>query len=126
MPGHKAHRCPRRGPSRARSGKSCCVSSRVVRIHIFQPAYCFQWLAGALCEWIGSWKRDGRLDMLGWFRKLLPREDRFFDLFERHSRTVVGGAEALEQLLQGKDIDRCVRRSSISRTRPIISPPKSY
>ena len=44
--------------------------------------------------------------MLGWFRKLLPREDRFFELFERHSRTVVGGAEALEQLLQGKDIDR--------------------
>ena len=45
-------------------------------------------------------------DMLGWFRKLLPREDRFFELFERHSRTVVGGAEALQQLLQGKDIDR--------------------
>ncbi|AZO26230.1 MULTISPECIES: DUF47 domain-containing protein [Mesorhizobium] len=44
--------------------------------------------------------------MLGWFRKLLPREDRFFELFERHSRAVVGGAEALEQLLQGKDIDR--------------------
>jgi uncharacterized protein Yka (UPF0111/DUF47 family) len=44
--------------------------------------------------------------MLGWFRKLLPREDRFFELFERHSRTVVGGAEALQQLLQGKDIDR--------------------
>ena len=44
--------------------------------------------------------------MLGWFRKLLPREDGFFELFERHSRTVVGGAEALEQLLQGRDIDR--------------------
>ncbi|TPN62526.1 DUF47 domain-containing protein, partial [Mesorhizobium sp. B1-1-5] len=43
--------------------------------------------------------------MLGWFRKLLPREDRFFDLFERHSRTVVGGAEALQQLLLGKDIE---------------------
>ncbi|TIU43282.1 MAG: nuclease PIN, partial [Mesorhizobium sp.] len=43
--------------------------------------------------------------MLGWFRKLLPREDRFFDLFERHSRTVVGGAEALQQLLGGNDID---------------------
>ncbi|CDX26253.1 hypothetical protein MPLB_770048 [Mesorhizobium sp. ORS 3324] len=40
--------------------------------------------------------------MLGWFRRLLPREDRFFDLFERYSRTVVGGAEALEQLLQGE------------------------
>jgi uncharacterized protein Yka (UPF0111/DUF47 family) len=49
---------------------------------------------------------DRRLNMLGWFRKLLPREDRFFDLFEQHSRTVVDGAEALEQLLQGKDIDR--------------------
>ncbi|RUW55563.1 DUF47 domain-containing protein [Mesorhizobium sp. M8A.F.Ca.ET.021.01.1.1] len=44
--------------------------------------------------------------MLGWFRKLLPREDRFFDLFEQHSRTVVAGAEALQLLLQGKDIDR--------------------
>ncbi|RWG87975.1 DUF47 domain-containing protein [Mesorhizobium sp.] len=44
--------------------------------------------------------------MLGWFRKLLPREDRFFDLFERHSRTVVGGAEALEQLLAGNDVER--------------------
>ncbi|WP_027166002.1 DUF47 domain-containing protein [Mesorhizobium sp. WSM3224] len=48
--------------------------------------------------------------MLGWFRKLLPREDRFFDLFERHSRTVVGGAEALEQLLDGNDIDRWCQR----------------
>ncbi|RVC70175.1 DUF47 domain-containing protein, partial [Mesorhizobium sp. M00.F.Ca.ET.038.03.1.1] len=43
--------------------------------------------------------------MLAWFRKLLPREDRFFDLFERHSRTVVGGAEALQHLLNGEDID---------------------
>jgi predicted phosphate transport protein (TIGR00153 family) len=39
--------------------------------------------------------------MLNWFRKLLPHEDRFFDLFERHSRTVVGAAEALERLLGG-------------------------
>ncbi|KQZ79094.1 nuclease PIN [Mesorhizobium sp. Root157] len=44
--------------------------------------------------------------MLGWFRKLLPREDRFFDLFERHSRTVVGGAEALQKLLTGKDVQQ--------------------
>ncbi|MCK9552289.1 MAG: nuclease PIN, partial [Aquamicrobium sp.] len=33
--------------------------------------------------------------MLGWFRKMLPREDKFFDLFERHSHAVVGAAEAL-------------------------------
>ncbi|NEI68964.1 DUF47 family protein [Rhizobium lusitanum] len=43
--------------------------------------------------------------MLGWFRKLMPREDRFFDLFAQHSRTIVGAAEALNQLLSGKDID---------------------
>ncbi len=59
--------------------------------------------------------------MLGWFRKLLPREDRFFELFERHSRTVVGGAEALEQLLQGKDITAGARKSSISKMKPTIS-----
>jgi predicted phosphate transport protein (TIGR00153 family) len=48
--------------------------------------------------------------MLGWFRKLLPREDRFFDLFERHVRTVVGGAEALERLLAGEDVEANCRR----------------
>ena len=35
--------------------------------------------------------------MLGWFRALMPKEDRFFDLFESHSQTLVGGAEALRQ-----------------------------
>jgi predicted phosphate transport protein (TIGR00153 family) len=39
--------------------------------------------------------------MLGWFRALLPREDKFFDLFERHSRILVAGAEALQKLLAG-------------------------
>lgn len=43
--------------------------------------------------------------MLGWFRKLLPREDRFFELFERHSKAVVGGAEALQKLLAGNDVE---------------------
>lgn len=41
--------------------------------------------------------------MLGWFRALLPREDKFFDLFERHSRILVAGADALQKLLQGGD-----------------------
>jgi predicted phosphate transport protein (TIGR00153 family) len=35
----------------------------------------------------------------------MPREDRFFDLFARHSRTVVGAAEALNALLTGNDIE---------------------
>ncbi|KPL52741.1 DUF47 domain-containing protein [Prosthecomicrobium hirschii] len=39
--------------------------------------------------------------MLGWFRKLLPREDRFFDLFSRHAATVVAGAAALDRMLAG-------------------------
>jgi uncharacterized protein len=41
--------------------------------------------------------------MLQWFRALLPREERFFDLFAQHSRTVVAGAEALRSLLDGGD-----------------------
>ena len=48
--------------------------------------------------------------MLGWFRKLLPREDRFFDLFAHHSRAVGAAADALNALLQGQDIDgNCAR-----------------
>ncbi|MGX5720006.1 DUF47 domain-containing protein [Shinella zoogloeoides] len=51
--------------------------------------------------------------MLSLFRKLMPREDRFFDLFEQHSRTVVGAAESLRTLLAGgpdmeKHCDRIV------------------
>ena len=51
--------------------------------------------------------------MLSLFRKFMPREDRFFDLFEQHSRTVVGAAEALRSALAGgpdlqKHCDRIV------------------
>jgi predicted phosphate transport protein (TIGR00153 family) len=41
--------------------------------------------------------------MLGWFRALMPRDERFFELFARHSHTVVAGAEALRQMLEGGD-----------------------
>jgi predicted phosphate transport protein (TIGR00153 family) len=41
--------------------------------------------------------------MLHWFHKLLPREERFFDLFARHSEVVVAGAKALRQMLEGGD-----------------------
>ncbi|WP_237153067.1 DUF47 domain-containing protein [Oryzibacter oryziterrae] len=44
--------------------------------------------------------------MLGWFRKLLPREDKFFDMFEQHVATVVGAATALNGLLTGQNIVR--------------------
>lgn len=39
--------------------------------------------------------------MLGWFQKLLPKETKFFDLFEQHAATLVAGANALNGLLSG-------------------------
>jgi uncharacterized protein len=39
--------------------------------------------------------------MLGWFQALMPREERFFDLFARHAKTLSAGAEALRGVLQG-------------------------
>ena len=41
--------------------------------------------------------------MLRWFHALLPREDRFFDLFARHSDAVAAGAKALREMLEGGD-----------------------
>jgi predicted phosphate transport protein (TIGR00153 family) len=38
-----------------------------------------------------------------WFRALMPREERFFDLFARHSDVVVAGARALRDMLEGGD-----------------------
>ncbi|WP_183876360.1 DUF47 family protein, partial [Rhizobium sp. BK491] len=40
----------------------------------------------------------------------MPREDRFFDLFSRHSRTIVSAAEALSELLSGKDTEKHCKR----------------
>lgn len=48
--------------------------------------------------------------MLGWFRALMPKEDRFFGLFERHSRTIVEGAKGLQGLLEGGEaVPRCAK-----------------
>jgi predicted phosphate transport protein (TIGR00153 family) len=41
--------------------------------------------------------------MLGWFRALMPKDDRFFELFAKHSRTLIDGAVALQRVLQGGD-----------------------
>ena len=41
--------------------------------------------------------------MLGWFQALMPKEERFFELFVQHAAIVVAGAEALCGLLQGGD-----------------------
>ncbi|HSC19542.1 MAG TPA: DUF47 domain-containing protein [Rhizomicrobium sp.] len=39
--------------------------------------------------------------MLRWFQSLMPREDRFFELYNRHAQALVQGAEALRELLRG-------------------------
>jgi predicted phosphate transport protein (TIGR00153 family) len=50
--------------------------------------------------------------MLSWFQALMPKEERFFDLFGQHAHTLVGGAEALNQLLQrgGDRVPECCKR----------------
>jgi predicted phosphate transport protein (TIGR00153 family) len=47
--------------------------------------------------------------MLGWFRALLPKEERFFDLFVRHAEVTLAAAEALRSLLKGDDVQQCCR-----------------
>lgn len=44
--------------------------------------------------------------MMSIFRKLMPREDRFFDMFSKHSETVIKAAAALDQLLSGVDVEK--------------------
>ena len=41
--------------------------------------------------------------MMRWFHALMPKEERFFDLFAQHSRAVVAGAVALRAMLEGGD-----------------------
>jgi len=75
--------------------------------------------------------------MLGWFQKLLPKEERFFDLFISHSEAVVAGAEALRAMLDGgdavprnyevvmareHDADVCTREVLITVRRTFITP----
>jgi predicted phosphate transport protein (TIGR00153 family) len=50
---------------------------------------------------IESGKREAL--MLGWFRALMPREERFFELFARHAQLTLAAAEALRALLNGGD-----------------------
>ncbi len=44
--------------------------------------------------------------MMRWFNALLPKEERFFELFAQHARTLVAGAEALREMLEGGEAVR--------------------
>ncbi|HZQ13932.1 MAG TPA: DUF47 domain-containing protein [Pseudolabrys sp.] len=39
--------------------------------------------------------------MLHWFQALMPKEEKFFELFAEHSRAVVAGAVALRAMMEG-------------------------
>jgi predicted phosphate transport protein (TIGR00153 family) len=41
--------------------------------------------------------------MLQWFQWFMPRQERFFPLFERHAEVLVEGARALREMLNGGD-----------------------
>jgi hypothetical protein len=41
--------------------------------------------------------------MLSWFQALMPKEGRFFDLFEAQAQTLCAGARSLRKLLDGGD-----------------------
>ena len=75
--------------------------------------------------------------MLGWFQKLLPKEELFFEMFARHSEAIVAGAEALRAMLEGgdaiprnyqivmdreQDADVCTREVLIAVRRTFITP----
>jgi len=75
--------------------------------------------------------------MLGWFHALMPREERFFELFAQHSKTVVAGAVALRAMLEGgaavqthfktvmdreQDADNITREVLVAVRRTFITP----
>ena len=51
--------------------------------------------------------------MFDLFKKIMPREDGFFDMFERHAATIQNGAIALRQVLDGgKEVNALCARVS--------------
>ena len=75
--------------------------------------------------------------MLNWFQALMPKEGRFFDLFEAHAKTLCLGAGALRKLLDGgpgvpdlcaevarheNDADQITRDAMLAVRRTFITP----
>ena len=55
--------------------------------------------------------------MLAWFRALMPKEDRFFDLFERHAATLVDGAAAYRAIADHEDRADAITREALHAVR---------
>ncbi|WP_091736817.1 DUF47 domain-containing protein [Phenylobacterium immobile] len=52
--------------------------------------------------------------MLNWFQALMPKEERFFDMFEAHAAVLVQGARALRAVLEGGP-DTAARCAEVAR-----------
>lgn len=52
---------------------------------------------------------DSVVSMLQWFQRLMPRQELFFPLFERHAEVLVAGARALRDMLKGDETSRRCR-----------------
>ena len=68
------------------------------RIRMFEPHAPVSYTLRCNCS-----PQDEGLFMLGWFKALMPKEERFFLLFVQHAKIVVAGAEALCGVLKGGD-----------------------
>ena len=59
-------------------------------------------ISGRALLWLRRQSSE-KVPMLRWFQALMPKQGRFFELFEAHVATLVAGADALARLLEGGD-----------------------
>ena len=74
------------------------------------PNYCFHRAAGLYSAAARStsdyairvrFEAEGDTAMMRWFHALMPKEERFFELFARHAEAVLAGARALRAMMEG-------------------------
>ncbi|MDB5700573.1 MAG: hypothetical protein JWL66_772 [Sphingomonadales bacterium] len=66
----------------------------------FRTSDCETLTERAKKEEIGATRLGGN-SMFRWFQSMMPKQGNFFNLFEAHTATLIGGADALARLLQG-------------------------
>lgn len=59
-------------------------------------------LAESALLWVRQ-QGSEKVPMVRWFQALMPRQGRFFELFEAHATILVDGADALARMIQGGD-----------------------
>ncbi len=62
--------------------------------------------------------------MMRWFHALMPKEERFFELFDRHSEAVLAGSKALRAMMEGGAAvaRNCYHRHESGAATPTTSP----